>query len=97
MIKTIIPSPGAGLAQLKILYLFVSTKPAHPIMKHLLTIAFAALVSFNALAQANLHRCSTFEIMQKREQLQSGYLAGTKAAFDAAKQLVEANRVNRVG
>lgn len=66
-------------------------------MKHLLTIAFAALVSFNALAQANLHRCSTFEIMQKREQLQSGYLSGTKAAFDAAKQLVEANRVNRSG
>ncbi len=66
-------------------------------MKHLFTFAFAALISFNCLAQANLNRCSTFEIMQKREGLQPGYLAGAKAAFDAAKQLAEANRVNRSG
>ncbi len=64
-------------------------------MKQLFTLATALIITGSSFSQANLHRCGTFDMMQYKEQQTPGYMARTKACFDNAKQIADANRINR--
>ncbi len=66
-------------------------------MKHISLLAIVLLITGSSFSQANFKRCGTVEAMQHREQQAPGYMARVRACFDNAKQLADANRLNRSG
>jgi len=66
-------------------------------MKRTLFFIVFNAVAITIFAQANLHRCGTFDVMQYREQQVPGYMQGVRDCFNNAKQIANANSLNRNG